>query len=66
MIEMTRAQECIEMLKILQAEIDMTGKDKTIIKNVQPLSTHFVLQEAIKLLNKYDPDWVKQIRGMEG
>lgn len=64
---MTRAQECIEMLKILQANIEMNDKDKnTIIKNVTPLSTHFVLEEAINLLKKYDPDWAKQIRGMEG
>ena len=71
MIEMTRAQECIEMLKILQAEIEWQNEsfytgNLTVIKNVNPDSVHFVLEQAINLLNKYDPDWTKQIRGMEG
>ena len=71
MIEMTIAQECIEMLKILQAEIEWQDKsfytgNLTVIKNVKPDSVHFVLEQAINLLNKYDPDWTKQIRGMEG
>lgn len=68
---MTRAQECIEMLKILQANIELQNESRysgnfTVIKNVKPLSTHFVLEQAINLLNKYDPDWAKDIRGMEG
>ena len=68
---MTRAQECIEMLKILQAEIEWQNEsfytgNLTVIKNVKPDSVHFVLEQAINLLNKYDPDWTKQIRGMEG
>jgi hypothetical protein len=67
MIEMTRAQECIEMLKILQAEIEWQNTENlTVIKNVKPDSVHFVLEQAINLLNKYDPDWAKDIRGMEG
>lgn len=67
MNEMTRAKECIEMLKILQAKIEINNKDSyTTINDVKPLSTHFVLEEAINLLNKYDPDWAKDIRGMEG
>ena len=67
MIDMTRAQECIEMLKILQAEIEWQNESNlTVIKNVKPDSVHFVLEQAINLLNKYDPDWTKQIRGMEG
>lgn len=68
---MTREQECIEMLKILQAEIEWQlgpwyEENLTIIKDVKPDSVHFVLQLAIKLLNKYDPDREKDIRGMEG
>lgn len=68
---MTRAQECIEMLKILQAKTELHNEscyagDFTIIKDVKPDSTYFVLEQAINLLNKYDPDWTKDIRGMEG
>lgn len=68
---MTRAQECVEMLKILQAEIEPEHEscavgNFTIIKDVKPDSTYFVLEQAINLLNKYDPDWAKDIRGMEG
>lgn len=77
MIEMTRAQECIAMLEMLKKVssvmpdcIAMENNypvDKTItLEDIRMDSFLFVINTAIDLLNKYDPDWVNQIRGMEG
>lgn len=41
--------------------------DKTItLEDITMDSFLFVINESINLLNKYDPDWAKDIRGMEG
>lgn len=74
---MTRAQECIAMLTILKkqasvmpdciAEENNYPIDKTItLEDITMDSFLFVINESINLLNKYDPDWAKDIRGMEG
>lgn len=67
---MTRAQECInmlyELLKGVQPENHYVMDNYTMIKGSKPENVEFVIKEAINLLNKYDPDWVKKIRGMEG
>jgi hypothetical protein len=68
---MTRAQECInmlyEVLKGVQTEKNPCIMEHyTMIKGCDPDSVEFVIKQAINLLNKYDPDWAKEIRGMEG
>jgi hypothetical protein len=68
---MTRAQKCIDclygILKGVQTEKNPCIVDHyTMIKGCDPEDVEFVIKEAINLLNKYDPDWVKEIRGMEG
>lgn len=74
---MTRAQECIAMLQMLKKVssvmpdgIAMENNypiDKTItLEDVSMDSFLFVINTAIDLLNKYDPDWTKDIKGMEG
>lgn len=74
---MTRAQECIAMLQMLKKvssvmpdgiAIDNNYQiDKTItLEDVSMDSFLFVINTAIDLLNKYDPYWAKDIRGMEG
>lgn len=67
---MIRAQECIdklyELLKGIQPENRYVMDNYTMIKGCDPENVESVIKEAINLLNKYDPDWVKEIRGMEG
>ncbi len=74
---MTRAQECIMMLKELKRSSSVmpdciadennypVGKTIT-LEGISMDSFDFVINTAITLLNKYDPDWAKEIKGQEG
>lgn len=67
---MTRAQECIEMLygllKGVQTENHYVADNYTMIRGYEPEDVETIIKQAINLLNKYDPDWVKEVKGMEG